>query len=175
MKMILFELGGLYLFMFLRDFILPAIPVTVMGIGLSFLWRGIRNKNHVKSIVGILLTVIMMILIMRSSFIRSRRVVDTEWMIGKTIEQVRNRYYCPKDKHYTYEAEKEINGVRYTLCNVETYIWSNIDDNYYNDQLYYYVLTDMDGRITEVRFLGGSLDGSIKEHSYLSRWYVHTF
>ena len=173
--MILLEMSGIFIFQFLKDYILPAIPVTVMGLGLSFLWRGIRNKNLVKSIVGVLLTVMMVLLFMRSSFIRSRRVVDTEWMIGKTIEQVRDRYYCPKGDYYTYHADREINGVRYMLCNTETYIWGSLWDDYYNDQLCYYILTDMDGKITEVRFLDASrTDGAIKEHSYLSRWYINT-
>ena len=109
MRMIefLYSLGVVYLGVFLKDFILPAFLLSVMGIGLSLVLRGIRNKKYIKSIVGVFLTGIIVLLFLRSGFIRSRRVVDTEWMIGKTVEQVRDRYYYPQKVFFTSE---KING-----------------------------------------------------------------
>ena len=171
--MILIYAVGILLKYILIDYILPAFLVSVIGIGMCFVLKGIRQKKIAISIVGKLLIILILLLIMRSSFIRSRRVVDTEWMIGQTIEQVRDRYYYPKDEHYT---QRKIDGKTYTLCNVETHIWKDIWDSHCDGKMYYYVLTDAEGKITDVRFMNPSGNGgALPEHSYFSRWYVIPF
>lgn len=153
-----------------RYIILLPLQITVMGLSISVFFVGIRNKKYSRSIIGIFLTFIVVLLFLRSSFIRSRRVVDTEWMIGKTIEQVRGRYYYPEDAYYPY---REINGKTYTLCNSELYRWANLgSDKYIN----YYVLTDANERITDIYITIDKWYGEDPQnHHYLSRWYINTY
>ena len=109
---------------------------------------------------------------MRSGFIRSRKVVDTDWMIGKTVDHVRERYYYPRNIPDYLSGEKVINGEIYTLCNIEKQIW---EGGTYSGSMFYYVRTDEAGKITKVFFISRDrVSGDMPEHSYLSRWYSYS-
>ena len=95
-----------------------------------------------------------------SDYVKSRKVVDTDWMIGKTIDEITHRYSYPPDPLEVYMGDHS----PYILCAREIFLSDPIDGM--EGQYMYYVLLDENGYIIDVDIK--DLEGL--SHIYIDRW-----
>ena len=96
--------------------------------------------------------------------VKSRKVVDTDWMIGKTIDEIAHRYSYPPDSLEVYMGDHS----PYILCAREIFLSDPIDGM--EGQYMYYVLLDDNGKVVDVKrdIFGGDLPP--EEYDYKDRW-----
>ena len=102
--------------------------------------------------------------IAESDYIKSRKIVDIDWMYGKTIEEISRRYSYPPDPlEYAMGDHSP-----YVLCAREIFLYDPIDGM--EGQYMYYALLDDEGRVIDVKryVYGGDLPP--QEYDYSNRW-----
>ena len=105
---------------------------------------------------------------MYHDYFKSRKIVDEEWKIGKSISQVRERYSCPKDIGKKYDSII-IDGEEYVFC-VREIIAGDIVDGVEVEKLFCVKLDDK-YRISDVRYCGWNELVQLSEYKYYQRWF----
>lgn len=123
-----------------------------------------KNRRRKEKIIIFIVFIIVTILFTQSNFVKSRKKVDKEWMIGKTVDNIRLRYAYPKDTHERFFDNTE----PYILCTHEIYKWNAIDG--IQGEYLYYVLLNDSGIVTDVKVYNYDEYGLMQPVSYWSRW-----
>ena len=142
------------------------LVVVLLIVGL-IIWVCCEIKQYHGIAITLLILFAITVLIFQSDFIRARKCVDTEWMIGKTETLVKLRYYSPKDEWY---ADKVVvyDGVEYHFCISEIFYWGGLWEE--TGVKIYLVTTDEDGRITDVEWYDWGANGPSHDYDYWDRW-----
>lgn len=150
------------------EIILPAVLVFIIIFGVRLAVHGIRDRAVPRSILGLLLSGTVIIGILSSDFVKGRKIVDENWMIGRTVKQVRQRYSGSKDTDASVYDDIYINGVQYSFCVREIYLWYVTDGM--TEEVRYYVITDKNGKITDVKRDDRELKKPLSNYDYWDRW-----
>lgn len=127
------------------------------------------KKKESFIIIGFVIMVIgIMILVIQSDFVKSRKTVDEEWMIGKSVSQVRFRYSCPNNIDNSCYDEMIFNNELYSFCVREIYSWNIINNNY--EEVRFFVQTDDEGKIIDVKRSELGLEWPSSHYNYWDRW-----
>lgn len=170
MKMFFIFVGLMfYLWIFLENFWLPIIMLFFFAWGIAFAVFFIRKKGIPEKVIGVstglliglAFPVFLLVTVLQDDFVKSRKNVETEWMMGKTLEQIAERYSCPVE----YKEEK-LKGPDYYFACREIYDWDDFDDVV--DEYYYFVALDSSGRVTDIYVYDNDNDftGAVNNHSY---------
>ena len=148
---------------FVICYLLIAAPVFgVFGVAMC-----IRKKKPLRAIMCILIAGTVIIGVLQCDFVKSRKTIDTNWMIGKTVSQVRFRYSGilskPKVGSSIMVGEEE-----YKYCVREIITWDTWNNN--TGEALYFVKTDDDGKIIDVKKKTVNLDLPASEYLYKQRW-----
>ncbi|MBR6256479.1 MAG: hypothetical protein IKR23_03790 [Lachnospiraceae bacterium] len=129
------------------------------------------SEHYIKKTIVLLIGALVMILFsvgiyifINSDYFKSRKVVDTDWMIGKTIDEIAHRYSYPPDSLEAYMVDH----TPYVLCAREIFLYDSWDGM--QGQYMYYVLLDDNGKVVDVKIdiFGGDLPP--EEYDYNDRW-----
>ena len=87
-----------------------------------------------------------------------------DWMLGKTIEEITQRYSYPPESTIIHMS----NHSPYVLCAREIFLYDSIDG--VKGEYVYYALLDEKGRVIDVMrsFYGGDIPP--QEYDYEDRW-----
>lgn len=158
--LIFFQYGIIYIFLM--------FPIYGIASFVTFMVLKRTNYSFASgAMIGIIIPAIIMGLFLQSDFAKSRKYVDEEWMIGKTIDRVGIRYSHPSDTSQGIYVPTVIDGKEYEFCAREICESDFLD---VDGEILYYVLTDSKGKITEVKSIRRGIFRSEKECDTYSRW-----
>ncbi len=129
-------------------FLTIAIPILVLSTSIYVYYR-FKRKDYKKIVLIFLIFVLLILAILQNDFIKSRKHIDEEWMIGKSETIVQLRYSGKFDGMINQDECIQIDGREYHFCVREIFEY----DAWENDiegELYYYVITDENNIITDV-------------------------
>ena len=129
------------------------------------------DKNNIKKIVIFLIGFLVMMLFsmgmyifINSDYFKSRKVVDTDWMIGKTMDEIARRYSYPPDSLEGYMGDHS----PYVLCAREIFLYDPWDGM--QGQYMYYALLDDNGRVIDVKTYAFGGEMPPEDYAYEDRW-----
>lgn len=163
-KMVLYT-GG----MILGYLLLPLILCGLLMAGIIVLIEAIRKRDVRKLIFGSVIILVVLAGTMQSDAVKSRKVVDEEWMIGKSLDQISWRYSNKKGEVLTRYDDLEIAGKKYVYCAREIYVW-DILYGVCGENLYF-ALIDENGMAEDIYKISW-VSGAISEPlgNYWERW-----
>ena len=126
-----------------------------------------RNRFKIVFLIGFLVMLLFslsLFIFINSDYVKSRKVVDIDWMLGKTIEEISRRYSYPPESTKTYMCDHS----PYVICAREIFLYDPIDG--VKGEYVYYALLDEKGRVIDVMrsFYGGDIPP--QEYDYEDRW-----
>ena len=149
-------------------YIFKFVILTVLVYGIGVIIFVCCEVKYYKGIIILSLFILLIgLLISQSNFVRARKCVDTDWMLGKTETLVKLRYYSPKDEWYADKVEV-YDGVEYHFCISEIFYWGGLWEE--TGVKIYLVTTDEDGRITDVKWYAWGANGPAHDYDYWDRW-----
>lgn len=137
--------------------VIITVIALVINIGIS-----IYKKKYKEMLCQLLTLVVILLPVSQSDYLKSRKVVDSEWMIGKPVWLVKLRYSSRRNTMDTIEYD----GVEYRFCVREIYLADWLDGNV--DQIEYYV-TEKDGKIADIKERY-CLEWPKSDYDYWDRW-----
>ena len=165
-----------YLCVFLENFWLLILMFVLFAAGVIFALLLIRKKGvsgkiigiSIGVLVGIVFPMVLLMTVLQSDFVKSRKNVDKDWLMGKTLEQIEARYSCPE-----YYKSKKITNPDYHFACREIYDWEWFDGCESDYQ--YIVSLDDSGRVNNIVVYDNNYDfpGAVNDHShdkYEDRW-----
>ncbi|MBQ9867277.1 MAG: hypothetical protein IJM34_09675 [Lachnospiraceae bacterium] len=149
-------------FLFLLCWIIAlAVIITVIALVIN-IGISIYKKKYKEMLCQLLTLVVILFSVSQSDYLKSRKVVDSEWMIGKPVWLVKLRYSSRRNTMDTIEYD----GVEYRFCVREIYMEDWLDGCV--DQIEYYV-TEKDGKIADVKEQY-RLEWPKSDYDYWDRW-----
>ena len=146
--------------------VLMIILPVLLPIGIiMFVLNKQINKKHLMR--ALLVAGLILFVFLQSDFIKSRKRVDVDWMMGKTLETVRWRYSYPT-KSEKYQETTIIDNREYVFCAREIFEWDFIDGIL--GETRYYVYLDESNLIADVRYYDWGGMSPASEYSYIDRW-----
>ena len=141
-------------------FIVGAI-IVVKCLGIE----GVRGKIIgiiTGGFIGVVIPCVVVTMVLQSDFVKSRKNVDKDWMVGKTLEQVERRYSCPEYLSYP----QFIKNKGKIICAREIYDWDSMDG--WVSEYLYFAQVDGDGKICEVSVFDNNYEwaGTVIDHTY---------
>ena len=107
------------------------------------------------------MTAVFLLLLAESDYIKKRREVDKDWLIGKSIWMIGLKYYV-EEKNDPAQCYEE-----YDYC-VREVVWGDWLDGMEGGYKYY--LRMEDGKVAEVTYFEYGLDVPAENYRYEDRW-----
>ena len=149
-------------------FVVPVTIILIVLIGILLTIWGISIKDVKRFVIGVTILVMLFIYNSQSDFIKSRKKVDKDWMIGKTLSQVQLRYSTVNEKQHKHEDEIIVNGEVYCYGVREIFAWSIY--NGVEGEILYYIKKDHAGKIADVYCVEYGGDVPYSCYDYSERW-----
>ncbi len=151
------------------DSLIGILMIMLPILLLTGIIRFVLNRQIDKKMLMKVMIVASLILLvtLQSGFIKSRKRVDVDWMIGKTLDTVRWRYSSPANSE-KYQEPIIIDNRKYVFCTREIFEWDFIDGVL--GETRYYVCFDESNLIKDVRFYDWGGMSPASDYSYMDRW-----
>ena len=161
-----------YLCIFMVNFWIPIVVLILFAVGMIIIAKCYRCdviSSKLKGIlagllIGVIIPCMIIFSVLQSDFVKARKNVDKEWMIGKTLDQIEDRYSCPifyKDPSRYVPYGIDIS--KWKFCAREVYRYIDYEDEYL-----YFAKLDSSGKVCDVMVFDNNYDfpGAVIDHSY---------
>lgn len=147
----------IYYDLFLPNYIPIILTCTVLaGIGMVY------TKKYKLLIPLFIINFAIMVLISGCDYVKSRKRVDADWMIGKPLWMIEMRYSVREDEGCFFSAHSE----------GDLYVWEILDSDWLDgvEGGYRYYISVEDGKISNVDCHVYDLDFPSSDYDYEDRW-----
>ncbi len=128
-------------------------------------------NNRKRNVLGLACIILLLVLagsvflFINSDYVKSRKIVDMDWMIGKTMDEIARKYSYPSNPNY-YDPYMP-DPSPYVLCAREIFVhYPDAGDGQY----LYYALLNGDGIVIDVYRSPFNGDMPPQDYSYWDRW-----
>lgn len=111
--------------MLLYCILLIILVAIVLFVGI-FVVHFLRNKRYLNALCMILFSLFCVVAVIRCDFVKSRKRVDQNWIMGQSVERVRSRYSYPDDRS-KYQESIMYENEEYQFCTREIIKWNLLD------------------------------------------------
>lgn len=147
-------------------FLIPNAIILCIFFLTAIAIKGIKKHNIVMTVPAIMMCAFVCICVLQSDFIKSRKIIDRDWLLGKSIDQIECRY--TSDGEWNPAEVICINEKQYIFCARETIAW-NLFDGVRAEKLFYVYLND-ESRVEDVYQTSFGGEVPLSEYDYWDRW-----